>query len=157
MSNWPFSPGSGHSVWVHLCLFLRSFPYSCRQCNCQSEQQFLFPLAPQLTGLHNISQHQTIACLPWLTIWLLWGTILTHITNYTKRKGKKKKWDGKEKKRSKTLQCSVTTAKDLWRWERGVGGWGGEPSLTFIYFQAICEPSQNFNMVKPIVQQRCNM
>jgi len=86
MPNQPFSPGSRLSVWVRGAPCHRGLAHSSSQCPCQSRQHFLPLLAPALAGIHNISQLQTMACLPAPTIWLLWATILTHITNYSKRR-----------------------------------------------------------------------
>lgn len=84
MPNQPFSPGSRLSVWVRGAPCHRGLAHSSAQCPCQSWQHFLPLLAPALAGIHNISQLPTMACLPAPTIWLLWATILTHITNYSK-------------------------------------------------------------------------
>lgn len=84
MPNQPFSPGSRLSVWVCCAPCHRGLAHSSAQCPCQSRQHFLPLLAPALAGIHNISQLPTMACLPAPTIWLLWATILTHITNYSK-------------------------------------------------------------------------
>lgn len=84
MPNQPFSPGSRLSVWVRGAPCHRGLAHSSAQCPCQSRQHFLLLLAPALAGIHNISQLQTMACLPAPTIWLLWAAILTHITNYSK-------------------------------------------------------------------------
>lgn len=84
MPNQPFSPGSRLSVWVRGAPCHRGLAHSSAQCPCQSRQHFLPLLAPALAGIHNISQLPTMACLPAPTIWLLWTTILTHITNYSK-------------------------------------------------------------------------
>lgn len=84
MPNRPFSPGSRLSVWVRGALCHWGLGHSGTQCPCQSQQHFLPLLAPALAGIHNISQLPTMACLPAPTIWLLWATILTHITNYSK-------------------------------------------------------------------------
>lgn len=88
-----FSPGSRLSVWVRGAPCHRGLAHSGAQCPCQSRQHFLPPLAPALAGIHNISQLPTMACLPAPTIWLLWATILTHITNYSKSRGKgERRW-----------------------------------------------------------------
>ena len=84
MPNRPFSPGSRLSVWVRGAPCHWGLAHSSAQCPCQSRQHFLPLLAPALAGIHNISQLPTMACLPAPTIWLLWATILTHITNYSK-------------------------------------------------------------------------
>lgn len=87
MPNQPFSPGSRLSVWVRGAHCHGGLAHSGAQCPCQSRQHFLPLLAPALAGIHNISQLATMACLPAPTIWLLWATILTHITNYSKSQG----------------------------------------------------------------------
>lgn len=89
MPNQAFSPGSRLSVWVCGAPCYRGLAHSGAQCPCQSRQHFLPLLAPALAGIHNISQLPTMACLPAPTIWLLWATILTHITNYSKSRDTK--------------------------------------------------------------------
>lgn len=84
MPNQPFSPGSRLSVWVRSAPCHLGLAHWSGQCPCQSRQHFLPPLAPALAGIHNISLLPTMACLPAPTIWLLWATILTHITNYSR-------------------------------------------------------------------------
>lgn len=96
MPNQPFSPGSRLSVWVHGAPCHGGLAHSGAQCPCQSRQHFLPLLAPALAGIHNISQLATMACLPAPTIWLLWATILTHITNYSKSRGNLKEGWRKE-------------------------------------------------------------
>lgn len=99
MSNRPFSRRSGHSVWVHLHLFLRSFPIQTHNVTVSLSNSFCFHwlhISQGNTIFHSTKQSPVCSGQPYA----YYGVQYWHTSPIIHKKG----LDQEEARRDNTLQ-----------------------------------------------------